>query len=171
MCEMFYNLFNEYLGDKLKFVFSSDVILCGWLGSKHQLTTRIISLHWRYNVWGAERSNLLGSGTLCLFLSDVSIALWYSSLVCLLLLKERRKNRKKERKEEKKWQWRLNSYMNWIGPRGNTESFLIVDRHWHCITVVRFLIFLELAAFRDSKWCLANKTRADTYSYRFIVLQ
>ena len=34
----FYNLFNEKLGDKLKFVFSPDVILCGWLGSKHQLT-------------------------------------------------------------------------------------------------------------------------------------
>ena len=28
----------EQLGDKLKFVFSPDVILCGWLGSKHQLT-------------------------------------------------------------------------------------------------------------------------------------
>ena len=36
--EMFYNLFNEQLGDKLKFVLSPDVILCGWLGSKHQLT-------------------------------------------------------------------------------------------------------------------------------------
>ena len=35
--EMFYNLFNEQLGDKLKFVLSPDVILCGWLGSKHQL--------------------------------------------------------------------------------------------------------------------------------------
>ena len=29
LCEMFYNLFNEYLGDKLKFVFSPAVILCG----------------------------------------------------------------------------------------------------------------------------------------------
>ena len=27
--EMFYNLFNEQLGDKLKFVLSPDVILCG----------------------------------------------------------------------------------------------------------------------------------------------
>ena len=35
---MFYNLFNELLGDKLKFVFSPDVILCGWLGLKHELT-------------------------------------------------------------------------------------------------------------------------------------
>ena len=35
---MFYNLFNEKLGDKLEFVFSPDVILCGWLDSKHQLT-------------------------------------------------------------------------------------------------------------------------------------
>ena len=32
------NLLFEWLGDKLKFVFSPDVILCGWLGSKHQLT-------------------------------------------------------------------------------------------------------------------------------------
>ena len=29
---------NEQLGDRVKFVFSLDVILCGWLGSKHQLT-------------------------------------------------------------------------------------------------------------------------------------
>ena len=26
------------LGDRVKFAFSPDVILCGWLGSKHQLT-------------------------------------------------------------------------------------------------------------------------------------
>ena len=31
-------LFNEQLEDKLKFVFSLDAILCGWLGSKHKLT-------------------------------------------------------------------------------------------------------------------------------------
>ena len=36
--EIFYNLFNEYLGDRLQLVLSPDVILCGWLGSKHQLT-------------------------------------------------------------------------------------------------------------------------------------
>ena len=35
---MFYNLLNEWLGDKLKIVFSPDVIICGWLYSKHQLT-------------------------------------------------------------------------------------------------------------------------------------
>ena len=36
---MWYNdLWNEQLRDRLKFVFSPDVILCGWLGSKHQLT-------------------------------------------------------------------------------------------------------------------------------------
>ena len=29
---------SEQLGDRVKFVFSPDVILCGWLGSKHQLT-------------------------------------------------------------------------------------------------------------------------------------
>ena len=29
VCEMFYNLFNEKLGDELKFVFSPDVIVCG----------------------------------------------------------------------------------------------------------------------------------------------
>ena len=29
---------NEQLWDRVKFVFSPDVILCGWLGSKHQLT-------------------------------------------------------------------------------------------------------------------------------------
>ena len=28
----------EGLGDRLKFVSSSDVILCGWLDTKHQLT-------------------------------------------------------------------------------------------------------------------------------------
>ena len=29
VCEMFYNLFNEELGDRLKLVFSPDAILCG----------------------------------------------------------------------------------------------------------------------------------------------
>ena len=33
---------NEYLGDRGKFVFSPDVILCGWLGSKHQLTNYFV---------------------------------------------------------------------------------------------------------------------------------
>ena len=51
LCEMFYNLFHEHLGEKLKFVFSPDVILCGWLGSIiiiiiiiiiYSLTARII---------------------------------------------------------------------------------------------------------------------------------
>ena len=32
------DLWNEKLGDRVKCVFSPDVILCGWLGSKHQLT-------------------------------------------------------------------------------------------------------------------------------------
>ena len=37
--DLWYNeLWNESIGDKLKFVFSPDVILCGSLGSKHQLT-------------------------------------------------------------------------------------------------------------------------------------
>ena len=34
------DLWNEYLGDRVKFVFSPYVILCGRLGSKHQLTTQ-----------------------------------------------------------------------------------------------------------------------------------
>ena len=38
LCGTFYNLFNEQLRDKLKFVFNPDVILCGWLGSKHHQT-------------------------------------------------------------------------------------------------------------------------------------
>ena len=38
MAQAVYSLFNEQLGDKLKFVFSPDVTLCGSLGSKHQLT-------------------------------------------------------------------------------------------------------------------------------------
>ena len=32
---------SEYLGDRVKFVFSPDVILCGWLGSRHQLTHQL----------------------------------------------------------------------------------------------------------------------------------
>ena len=32
------DLWNEWIGDRVKFVFSHDVILCGWLGSKHQLS-------------------------------------------------------------------------------------------------------------------------------------
>ena len=32
------DLWNESLGDRVKFVFSPDVIHCGWLGSKYQLT-------------------------------------------------------------------------------------------------------------------------------------
>ena len=31
-------MWNEWLGDRVKFVFSPDVILCCWLGSKRQLT-------------------------------------------------------------------------------------------------------------------------------------
>ena len=41
---MFNNLFNVLLGDKLKFVFSPDVILCGWLGWKHQTTNWLLRL-------------------------------------------------------------------------------------------------------------------------------
>ena len=33
------DLWNDWLGNRVKFVFSPDVILCGWLGSKHQLTS------------------------------------------------------------------------------------------------------------------------------------
>ena len=29
-------------GDRMKFVFSPDVILCGWLGSKHQLANNLL---------------------------------------------------------------------------------------------------------------------------------
>ena len=38
------DLWNEQLGDRLRFVRSPDVILCGWLGSKHQLTN-----YWELN--------------------------------------------------------------------------------------------------------------------------
>ena len=37
LCGTFYNLFNEQLRDTLKFVFSPNVILSGWLCSMHQL--------------------------------------------------------------------------------------------------------------------------------------
>ena len=37
LCEMLHNLVHEQQGDRLKFVFSPDVIPCGLLGSKHQL--------------------------------------------------------------------------------------------------------------------------------------
>ena len=36
------DLWNKWLEDREKFVFSPDVILCGWLGSKHQLTNQLI---------------------------------------------------------------------------------------------------------------------------------
>ena len=32
----------EYTGDRLNIVFSRDVILCGWLGSKYQLTNKLL---------------------------------------------------------------------------------------------------------------------------------
>ena len=32
------DLWNEYFVDRVKFVLSPDVILCGWLGAKYQLT-------------------------------------------------------------------------------------------------------------------------------------
>ena len=32
------DLWNDWLGDRTKFVFIPDAILCGWLGSKNQLT-------------------------------------------------------------------------------------------------------------------------------------
>ena len=35
------DLWNEYLGDWVKFVFSPDVLLCDWVGSKHQLTNEL----------------------------------------------------------------------------------------------------------------------------------
>ena len=35
-----HDLWNEWLGDRAKFVFSPDVILCGWLDSKHQPNNR-----------------------------------------------------------------------------------------------------------------------------------
>ena len=38
LCGTFWNLFHDQLGDKPKFVFSPDVIPCGWLGLKHQPT-------------------------------------------------------------------------------------------------------------------------------------
>ena len=37
----------EWIGDRLKFAFSPDVIPCGWLGSKHQLTVSPISSAWQ----------------------------------------------------------------------------------------------------------------------------
>ena len=41
--DLWYNdLWDEQLGDRLKTVFSPDVILCGWLGSKHPLTIRYV---------------------------------------------------------------------------------------------------------------------------------
>ena len=41
--DLWYNdLWNEWLGSRLKFVCSPDVILCGWLGSKHQLTNYLL---------------------------------------------------------------------------------------------------------------------------------
>ena len=37
------DLWKEQLGDRVKFVLSPDVILCGcWLGSKHQLTNSLV---------------------------------------------------------------------------------------------------------------------------------
>ena len=38
------NVWNEWLGDRVKFVFSPDVILCGWLGSNHELTNWLLVL-------------------------------------------------------------------------------------------------------------------------------
>ena len=35
------DLWNEELGDRLKFVFSPEITLCGWLGSKRQLTSEL----------------------------------------------------------------------------------------------------------------------------------
>ena len=35
-------MWNKWLFDRGKFVFSPDVILCGWLGSKHQLTNYVL---------------------------------------------------------------------------------------------------------------------------------
>ena len=38
--DSWYNdLWNELVGDRPKFVFSPDAVLCGWMGSKHQLAT------------------------------------------------------------------------------------------------------------------------------------
>ena len=34
----FDDLHVEWLRDKLKFIFSPDIIVCGWLGSKYQRT-------------------------------------------------------------------------------------------------------------------------------------
>ena len=40
-CLWFDDLCEEWLGDRLKFVFSPDIILCSWPGSKYRLTNEL----------------------------------------------------------------------------------------------------------------------------------
>ena len=57
--EWFNDWYAEWLGGTLKIVFSPDVILCGWLGSKHHLTNKVNAdraMTWRWGVGeGTER--------------------------------------------------------------------------------------------------------------------
>ena len=62
----FYDLWADLLGDRLKFVLSPGIILCGWLGSKHQLTLAyyrftqsVRSATFPACVWDVEHSGLL----------------------------------------------------------------------------------------------------------------
>ena len=53
--DLWYNdLWNEYPGDRVKIVFSPDVILCGWLGLKYQL----ILIKYPQSVWSAFWDNM-----------------------------------------------------------------------------------------------------------------
>ena len=65
--DLWYNdLWNSQPGDRLKFVFSPHVMLCGWLGSKHQLTNN----HDFVNVYGPAH-------IVVILLSPVPINLFY----------------------------------------------------------------------------------------------
>ena len=57
--ELFIFFMWNVLGDKLEFVFSPDVILCGWLGSKHQLINQPTKQNLVQNTLGfIEHTNL-----------------------------------------------------------------------------------------------------------------
>ena len=64
----FDDLHGEYLADSLNMVFSCDVIVCGWLGSKYQLTNK--------------PQLLLGAQDQCLGAELVSGSTWTSSGNC-----------------------------------------------------------------------------------------
>ena len=66
---------SRIIADGLRFVFSPDIILCGWLGSKHRLINQLTGSDPRYVLYQRwARSNKFCTGLLFLILRSMKVA-------------------------------------------------------------------------------------------------